>query len=84
MPGLDLSREFVPLAVAVVTISDTRTLADDRSGDTLVAGITEAGHTVPARSIVQDDMTAIRHRVESLVADAAVDVVITTGGSTLR
>ena len=74
-------RRFVPLAIAVLTVSDTRTLADDRSGDTLVQRLTEAGHELGARAIVQDDVAAIRQAVQGWIADAGIDVVITTGGT---
>ena len=81
MPGLDQSRSFVSLGIAVVTVSDTRTEADDRSGDTLAERITAAGHRVAARAIVPDDADTIRARVSALVTDPAIDVVITTGGT---
>jgi molybdenum cofactor biosynthesis protein B len=81
MAGLDDSRQFVPLKIAVLTVSDTRTPEDDKSGATLVERITAAGHTLAARAIVVDDIAAIRSRVETWVADPEVDVVITTGGT---
>jgi molybdenum cofactor biosynthesis protein B len=81
MPGLDLSRPFLPLSVAVLTVSDTRSLADDRSGDTLVDRLTGAGHRLAGRAIVPDDVEAIRARVRAWIDDPAVDVVITTGGT---
>ena len=81
MPGIDASRPFVPLAVAVVTVSDTRTAVDDRSGDTLVERLTGAGHRLAFRTIVPDDRDLIAQTVSDLVADPAVDVVITTGGT---
>ena len=74
-------RAFVPLSIAVLTVSDTRTLADDRSGDTLVGRLAEAGHSLADRTIVPDDVDAIRAKVRSWVADPSVDVVITTGGT---
>lgn len=74
-------RAFVPLGIAVLTVSDTRTAADDRSGDTLVARVTEAGHQLAARAIVPDDRDAIRDTVLGWSRDATVDVVITTGGT---
>ena len=79
--ALDSARTFVPLKIAVLTVSDTRTLADDRSGDTLVARLTEAGHHLAARQIAKDDIGAIRACVEAWAASADVDVVITTGGT---
>jgi molybdenum cofactor biosynthesis protein B len=78
---LDPSLPFVPLAIAVLTVSDTRTQADDRSGDTLVDRLTGAGHRLAGRAIVPDDVEAIRARVRAWIADPAVDVVITTGGT---
>jgi molybdenum cofactor biosynthesis protein B len=81
MPGIDTSKQFVPLGIAVLTVSDTRELADDKSGATLVERIEKAGHTVAGRAIVTDDVEKIRARVEAWIADAAVDVVITTGGT---
>jgi molybdenum cofactor biosynthesis protein B len=74
-------RAFVPLGIAVLTVSDTRTPADDRSGDTLVQRLTEAGHRLAGRAIVPDDVEAIRAQVRTWIADPAVDAVITTGGT---
>ena len=81
MPGIDTNRTFVALGIAVLTVSDTRNAADDTSGDTLVARLETAGHRLVARHIVSDDRTAIREVAEALAADAAVDVVISTGGT---
>jgi molybdopterin adenylyltransferase len=78
---LDQSLPFVPLAIAVLTVSDTRTLADDRSGDTLVDRLGKAGHRLADRTIVPDDVEAIRARVRAWIADPGIDVVITTGGT---
>jgi molybdenum cofactor biosynthesis protein B len=75
------SRPFIPVGIAVLTVSDTRTLADDKSGDTLVARIQEAGHRLAGRAIVPDDKTGIRAQVEAWTLDDTVDVVITTGGT---
>lgn len=74
-------RDFVPLAISVLTVSDTRTLADDKSGDTLVARLTEAGHRLADRAIVPDDVEGIRAQVRGWIADPAVDAIITTGGT---
>lgn len=74
-------RTFIPLAIAVLTVSDTRTASDDRSGDTLAQRLEEAGHRLADRKIVPDDVEAIRQAVLSWARDAAVDVVITTGGT---
>ncbi|HEV2574913.1 MAG TPA: molybdenum cofactor biosynthesis protein B [Beijerinckiaceae bacterium] len=81
MPGLDDKRPFVALKIAVLTVSDTRVLADDKSGDTLAARIVQAGHELADRAIVPDDVEKIRARVRGWIADPAVDVVITTGGT---
>lgn len=76
-------RSFVPVRIAVLTISDTRTAADDRSGDTLVERLLDAGHVLAARAIEQDDRTAIAAHLRRWVADPAIDVVLTTGGTGL-
>ena len=81
MPGLDQSRQFVPLKIAVLTVSDTRVLADDKSGSTLVERIEQAGHVVAGRAIVPDDVEAIRSQLRSWIADPAIDVIISTGGT---
>ncbi len=81
MPKLDDSRPFIPVRIAILTMSDTRTLAEDKSGNTLAEMITADGHTVADRALVKDDVGAIRGRVEAWIADPAVDVVITTGGT---
>ena len=60
MPGLDQSRQFVPLKIAVLTVSDTRSIAEDKSGATLAERIQQAGHAVAARAIVTDDVEKIR------------------------
>lgn len=73
--------EFLPVAIAVLTVSDTRTLADDRSGDTLVARIESAGHRVADRALERDDADGIEGRLRAWIADPAIDVVITTGGT---
>ena len=81
MPGIDESRVFIPVTIAVLTVSDTRTLADDRSGDTLVARIEGAGHRVGDRAIERDDAGPIETRLRGWIADPAIDVVISTGGT---
>ncbi len=78
---IDESRQFVPVSVAVLTVSDTRTPANDRSGDTLAARITQAGHHVGARAIERDDADLIEARLCGWIADPAIDAVITTGGT---
>ena len=81
MPGIDESRQFIPLKIAVLTVSDSRSFEDDTSGATLAERIAKAGHAVAARAVVTDDVDKIRTRVEAWIADAAVDVIITTGGT---
>ena len=81
MAGIDESKEFVPLKIAVLTVSDTRSLKDDKSGALLVQRIVGAGHFVAERSLVHDDIDAIRARVKAWIADPVIDVIITTGGT---
>lgn len=81
MAGIDESRQFVPLKIAVLTISDTREAADDKSGMILAERIRAAGHAVAARAIVKDEVKAIREQVKAWIADDLIDVVITTGGT---
>lgn len=83
MTRIDESREFVPVTIAVLTVSDTRSLSDDRSGDVLVARIESAGHTLGARDIVTDDRELIAARLRDWCADASIDVVLSTGGTGL-
>jgi len=81
MPGIDESKQFIALKIAVLTVSDTRSVDDDKSGATLVGRIAKAGHAVAGREIVTDDVEKIRAQVRAWIADPAVDVVITTGGT---
>lgn len=83
MNRIDEMREFVAVRIAVLTVSDTRTAADDASGDTLVERLTDAGHVLGARGIVSDDRSAIVARLRQWIADPAVDVILTTGGTGL-
>jgi len=76
-------REFLPVGIAVMTISDTRVLADDKSGQTLVDRVAEAGHRLAGRVIVKDDVRAIRVATRKFAADKNVDVIISTGGTGL-
>lgn len=78
---IDDSRPFIPVRFAVVTVSDTRTAADDRSGDTLAARIVDAGHVLAGRTIVRDDREAIASAVTGFSGSGTVDAVITTGGT---
>jgi molybdenum cofactor biosynthesis protein B len=75
------SRAFLPLAIAVLTVSDTRSLDDDKSGAMLARLLTEAGHKLGARAIVTDDKGAIAAKVREFIEDPGIDVVITTGGT---
>ena len=81
MPRIDENRPFLPVNIAVLTVSDTRSEADDKSGDTLAELIAGAGHRVAARRIVKDDRAAIAAQLRSWIADPAIDVVIATGGT---
>lgn len=76
-------REFIPVRIAVLTVSDTRTLADDRSGDVLVQRLEAAGHLLADRTIVTDDAGRIAARLRGWIEDPGVDVVISTGGTGL-
>ncbi len=78
-----MSREFIPVRIAVLTVSDTRGLDDDKSGDTLVGRIADAGHILADRDIVTDDRTAIAARLTTWIENPEVDVVISTGGTGL-
>ena len=81
VPGLDDARRFIPLSLAVLTVSDTRVAAEDRSGDVLVERLTGAGHRLGGRGLVPDDRAAIAAAVKGFVDDAEIDVVVTTGGT---
>jgi molybdenum cofactor biosynthesis protein B len=81
MSRLDETRPFLAVSIGVLTVSDTRTAADDRSGDTLAELIAAAGHRVADRRIVRDDQTAIVAQLRRWIADPAIDVVIATGGT---
>ena len=78
---IDPSLPFRPVNIAVLTVSDTRGLAEDRSGDTLVARLTDAGHKLADRVILRDDVDAIVARLHRWIDDEAVDCVVTTGGT---
>jgi molybdenum cofactor biosynthesis protein B len=81
MPGIDDTLPFVPLNIAVLTVSDTRSLDEDKSGATLAERLTKAGHRLADRAIVTDDVEAIRGKVQGWVNDPAIDAIITTGGT---
>ena len=80
---LDMSVPFQPVNIAVMTVSDTRTEADDRSGDFLASRIAEDGHVLAARAIITDDVPKITAQLRDWVEDPQIDVVITTGGTGL-
>ncbi len=81
MPNLHADRDFISLGIAVVTVSDSRNLAEDRSGDLLAERLTAAGHRLAGRSLVKDDKAGIVGAVTGFVHDPDIDVVITTGGT---
>ena len=81
MSGIDERIPFVPINVAVLTVSDTRTVHDDRSGDTLAERIRAAGHSVADRAIVKDDRREIADRLRQWIARSDIDAVISTGGT---
>ena len=81
MARLDETRPFLPVNIAVLTVSDTRTAANDTSGDTLADRIVKAGHRVAARAIEKDDAGLIETLLRAWIVDPAIDVVITTGGT---
>lgn len=78
---IDETRAFVPVRIAVLTVSDTRGLAEDRSGDTLVERLQAAGHVLADRAIERDDVAAIVTRLDGWIADASIDCIVTTGGT---
>lgn len=81
MAGIDQSLKFHPLNIAVLTISDTRTTETDGSGTVLVDRLTGAGHHLADRAITRDEVEAIRTQLRAWIADPAIDVVLTTGGT---
>jgi molybdenum cofactor biosynthesis protein B len=85
MPGgrIDTERDFTPLGIAVLTISDSRDASTDTSGDVLAERISGAGHHLRARALVRDDRSAIQRQARTWIEDPAVDVIITNGGTGL-
>ena len=81
MAGIDPDKPFHPLHIAILTISDTRTMESDSSGALLVSRLEAAGHKLAARALVPDDVTAIRAQAERWIADDSIDLIITTGGT---
>ena len=78
---IDDALPFTPVRIAVLTVSDTRAAADDRSGDTLVDRLTAAGHVLAARAIVRDDVPALIAQLDAWIDDPLIDCVISTGGT---
>ena len=83
MSRIDTSRAFIPVRIAVLTVSDTRSPDDDRSGDTLVQRLTDAGHSLAARDIVIDDRELIAAKLREWCESPDVDVILSTGGTGL-
>ncbi len=83
MHGLNEALAFTPVKIAILTVSDTRTVETDTSGAILVDRVTQAGHLVAARAIVPDDKAAIRRQVSDWIADPEIDVAISSGGTGL-
>ncbi len=81
MAGIDEGRKFVPVRIAVVTVSDTRTLDTDTSGQVLIDRLTQGGHELAHRAIVKDDIDKIVALLKELIADHKVDIILTTGGT---
>jgi molybdopterin adenylyltransferase len=83
MSRIDETKEFIPVRIAVLTVSDTRGLDEDRSGAVLVDRIAEAGHTLAARAILRDERAEIAAQLRAWCADPGIDVVLSTGGTGL-
>ncbi|MFC3614678.1 molybdenum cofactor biosynthesis protein B [Lutimaribacter marinistellae] len=83
MSRIDESLEFIPVRIAVLTVSDTRSMDEDRSGQTLVDRIERAGHVIADRKIIRDERAQIAEQLRTWVADPEIDVVISTGGTGL-
>lgn len=81
MPGIDESIPFRPVNIAIMTVSDTRTEADDKSGNILVQRLTEAGHVLADRAIVKDERADIVAKLKQWIDDPSVEAVISTGGT---
>ncbi|MCH2067686.1 molybdenum cofactor biosynthesis protein B [Shimia sp.] len=83
MGRIDESKTFIPVKIAILTVSDSRDLSQDRSGDTLVARLEEAGHVLADRTIIKDERAEIADQLRAWCADEAIDVIISTGGTGL-
>ncbi|MGB3739435.1 MAG: molybdenum cofactor biosynthesis protein B [Pontixanthobacter sp.] len=80
---IDESLAFIPIRIAVLTVSDTRTAHDDTSGDILAKRIAAAGHAIAARTIERDDLDALANRLNDWIDDPQIDVIVSTGGTGL-
>ena len=83
MSRIDESRDFIPVRIAVLTVSDSRSLAEDRSGDTLADRLTGAGHILAARAVIRDERDEIAEQLRLWIADPGIDVILSTGGTGL-
>ena len=83
MPGIDENIAFVPVRIALMTVSDTRDASNDKSGDTLAARIKDAGHVLAARTLITDNQAEIAAQLRRWIEDPTIDVVISTGGTGL-
>lgn len=83
MGKIDETKPFIPVRIAVMTVSDTRSAADDRSGDTLVERLTADGHVLAARMILKDERAEIAAQLRRWIADPEIDAILTTGGTGL-
>ncbi|WP_238363918.1 molybdenum cofactor biosynthesis protein B [Mesobacterium pallidum] len=83
MSRIDESKDFIPVRIAILTVSDTRSLAEDRSGDTLVQRLEADGHILADRKIIRDERAEIAAQLRAWCADPGIDVVISTGGTGL-
>ncbi len=81
MPGIDESKAFLPVNIALLTVSDTRSAGDDKSGDLLKKNIEAAGHKIVKRTILADELDQLIDFLKSCIADSQIDVVISTGGT---
>ena len=81
MPKIDVSRDFIPVNIAILTVSDTRSSADDRSGDALNSRAIGDGHVVVDRSIVKDEVSLILKKLDHWISNSVIDVIISTGGT---
>lgn len=83
MGRIDETKPFIPVRIAVLTVSDTRTAAEDRSGDTLVERIAADGHVLAVRTILPDERAQIADQLRAWIADPGIDVILSTGGTGL-